>query len=51
MAIDARYHYVKRHYSREEAKLVADASRASLEKIAELVQRYGIDCHFKRVPG
>lgn len=51
VAIDARYHYVKRHYSREEAKLVADASRASLEKIAELVQRYGIDCHFKRVPG
>jgi glycine/D-amino acid oxidase-like deaminating enzyme/nitrite reductase/ring-hydroxylating ferredoxin subunit len=51
VAIDARYHYVKRHYSREEAKLVADASRASLEKIAELVQRYGINCHFKRVPG
>jgi glycine/D-amino acid oxidase-like deaminating enzyme/nitrite reductase/ring-hydroxylating ferredoxin subunit len=50
-AIDARYHYVKRHYSKEEAKLVADASRASLEKIAELVQRYSIDCHFRRVPG
>jgi glycine/D-amino acid oxidase-like deaminating enzyme/nitrite reductase/ring-hydroxylating ferredoxin subunit len=51
VAIDARYHYVKRHYSREEARLVADASRASLEKIAELVQRYAIDCHFRRVPG
>jgi len=51
VAIDARYHYVKRHYSKEEAKLVADASRASLEKIAELVERYAIDCHFKRVPG
>jgi glycine/D-amino acid oxidase-like deaminating enzyme/nitrite reductase/ring-hydroxylating ferredoxin subunit len=51
VAIDARYHYVKRHYSAEEARLVADASRASLEKIAELVQRYSIDCHFRRVPG
>jgi glycine/D-amino acid oxidase-like deaminating enzyme/nitrite reductase/ring-hydroxylating ferredoxin subunit len=51
VALDARYHYVKRHYSKEEAKLVADASRASLEKIAELVQRYSIDCHFRRVPG
>ena len=50
VAIDARYHFVKRHYSAEEAKLVADASRASLEKIAELVQRYSIDCHFRRVP-
>lgn len=51
VALDARYHYVKRHYSKEEAKLVADASRASLEKIAELVQRLSIDCHFRRVPG
>jgi glycine/D-amino acid oxidase-like deaminating enzyme/nitrite reductase/ring-hydroxylating ferredoxin subunit len=51
VAIDARYHYVQRHYSKEEAKLVAGASQASLEKIAELVQRYSIDCHFKRVPG
>ena len=50
-AIDARYHYIKRHYSKEEAKLVADASRASLEKIAELVQRFSIDCHFRRLPG
>jgi glycine/D-amino acid oxidase-like deaminating enzyme/nitrite reductase/ring-hydroxylating ferredoxin subunit len=51
VALDARYHYVQRHYSKDEAKLVADASRASLEKIAELVQRYSIDCHFRRVPG
>ena len=50
-AIDARYHYIKRHYSKEEAKLVASASHASLEKIAELVQRFSIDCHFRRVPG
>ena len=51
VALDARYHYVRRKYSAEEARLVADASRAALEKIAELVQRYSIDCRFKRVPG
>lgn len=50
-AIDARYHYIRRHYSKEEAKLVADATRASIGKIAELVQRFSIDCHFQRVPG
>src|SRR5215211_7968696 len=51
VALDARYHYVRRKYSLEEARLVADASRASIEKIAELVQRYSIDCRFRRVPG
>jgi glycine/D-amino acid oxidase-like deaminating enzyme len=51
VALDARYHYVRRKYSVDEAKLVADASRASLEKIAELVGRHAIQCHFKRVPG
>ena len=51
VALDARYHYVKRHYSKEEARLVADASRASLEKIADFVRRYSIDCRFRRVPG
>lgn len=51
VAIDARYHYIKRHYSKEEAKLVAEASRASIEKIAENVQRHSIECRFRRVPG
>jgi glycine/D-amino acid oxidase-like deaminating enzyme/nitrite reductase/ring-hydroxylating ferredoxin subunit len=51
VALDARYHYIRRKYSAEEARLVADASRASLEKIAELVERYAIDCRFRRVPG
>jgi len=51
VAIDARYHYITRKYSREEAKLVADASRASLETIAEIVKRHSIDCRFRRVPG
>jgi len=51
VAIDAGYNYVRRKYSGEEAKLVADAQRSALEKIADLVERYSIDCHFKRVPG
>lgn len=51
VAVDARYHYIRRKYTRDEARLVADASRASLEKIADLVQRYAIDCGFQRVPG
>jgi glycine/D-amino acid oxidase-like deaminating enzyme/nitrite reductase/ring-hydroxylating ferredoxin subunit len=50
-AVDARYHYLRRTFGTEEAKLVASASHASLEKIAELVSRHGIDCHFRRVPG
>lgn len=50
-AIDARYHYVRRKYSAEEAKLVAEASRASIEKIAELIDKYSIECRFRRVPG
>jgi glycine/D-amino acid oxidase-like deaminating enzyme/nitrite reductase/ring-hydroxylating ferredoxin subunit len=50
-AIDAGYNYVRRKYSLDEAKLVAGAQRAAVEKIAELVERYRIDCHFKRVPG
>ncbi|MEA2463884.1 MAG: hypothetical protein QOJ98_1631, partial [Acidobacteriota bacterium] len=50
-AIDAGYNYVRRKYSLDEAKLVADSQRAAVEKIAELVERHGIDCRFKRVPG
>jgi glycine/D-amino acid oxidase-like deaminating enzyme/nitrite reductase/ring-hydroxylating ferredoxin subunit len=50
-AVDARYHYLRRVFGKDEARLVADASHASMEKIAELVDRLGIDCHFRRVPG
>lgn len=50
VALDARYHYIKRKYSLEDARRVADASKASLEKITELVARHAIDCHFRRVP-
>jgi glycine/D-amino acid oxidase-like deaminating enzyme/nitrite reductase/ring-hydroxylating ferredoxin subunit len=51
VAIDARYHYIQRKYGKDEARLVAGASKASLETIAELVQRHAIDCRFRRVPG
>lgn len=51
VAIDARYHSIRRKYGREEARLVAEASLASIETIAALVQRYSIDCRFQRVPG
>jgi glycine/D-amino acid oxidase-like deaminating enzyme/nitrite reductase/ring-hydroxylating ferredoxin subunit len=49
-AVDARYHFLRRKYSKEEARLVAQASRASIEQIASLIDRYRIDCHFRRVP-
>jgi glycine/D-amino acid oxidase-like deaminating enzyme/nitrite reductase/ring-hydroxylating ferredoxin subunit len=51
VSVDWRYHFLRRKYGADEARAVADASRASLEKIAELVERYAIDCHFRRVPG
>jgi glycine/D-amino acid oxidase-like deaminating enzyme/nitrite reductase/ring-hydroxylating ferredoxin subunit len=50
-AVDARYHYIRRKYSVDDAKLVAQASRAAIEKIAELIERHAIDCRFRRVPG
>lgn len=50
-AIDARYHYIRRKYSGDDARLVADAGRAAIETIAELVDKHSIDCRFRRVPG
>ena len=50
-AVDARYHYVRRKYGEEDARLVAEASRASIETIRELIGKYAIDCRFRRVPG
>jgi glycine/D-amino acid oxidase-like deaminating enzyme/nitrite reductase/ring-hydroxylating ferredoxin subunit len=51
VSLDAGYHYIRRKYSTDEAKLAASAQQAGVDKIAELVERYSIDCHFKRVPG
>jgi glycine/D-amino acid oxidase-like deaminating enzyme/nitrite reductase/ring-hydroxylating ferredoxin subunit len=50
-AVDARYHYIRRKYSETDAKLVAEASRASIETIKRLIERYSIDCRFRHVPG
>jgi glycine/D-amino acid oxidase-like deaminating enzyme/nitrite reductase/ring-hydroxylating ferredoxin subunit len=50
-AVDARYHDLRRSFNQETARLVADASRKSIDKIEELAKRFGIDCRFERVPG
>ena len=50
-AVDARYHSIAKDFSKEAAKLVAEASHASIEQIATLVRQYSIDCGFRRVPG
>ena len=50
-AVDARYHSLQRSFSKDDARLVAEASRASIEQIRQLIERYGIECRFRRVPG
>lgn len=50
-AIDARYYDVARAFSKEASRLVADASRASIEQIAALIDRFRIRCRFRRLPG
>jgi glycine/D-amino acid oxidase-like deaminating enzyme/nitrite reductase/ring-hydroxylating ferredoxin subunit len=50
-AVDARYQHIQRNHGKDAARLVAEASRASIEQIAELVERHAIDCRFRRVPG
>ncbi|HVS33151.1 MAG TPA: FAD-dependent oxidoreductase, partial [Thermoanaerobaculia bacterium] len=50
-AVDARYYFIARVFDKEAARLVAQASRASIEQIAQLVHEFAIQCRFKRVPG
>lgn len=50
-AVDSRYHSIAKNHGRKAAGLVAEASRASIETIARLIERYGIDCRFRRLPG
>src|SRR5215212_2501585 len=50
-AVDVRYHFIRRSFGDEEARTVASASRAAIEKIDELAKRYAIECEFERVPG
>ncbi len=50
-AIDRRYHSIARTFSKDAARLVAEASRASIEHIASNIRELAIDCRFRRVPG
>lgn len=50
-AIDARYFSIARTFSKEAASQVGEASRASIEQIAEFVDKFKIACAFRRVPG
>lgn len=50
-AVDARYRYLDRAFSKDVSRQVAAASRAAIERIAANIRELGIDCHFKRVPG
>jgi len=50
-AVDVRYHFLRRSFDEESARIVASASRAAIEKIDELAKKYAIECDFERVPG
>lgn len=50
-AIDARYATIARTFSKEAARLAADASRSSINQIESFVQRLNINCRFQRLPG
>ena len=50
-AVDARYHWIRRKYGKDEARLVADASRAAMEQIESFVSRFNIACHYRKLPG
>lgn len=50
-AIDTRFKTLKRDFGKEGAALAAQASRASIERIAGFVSELGIDCRFRRLPG
>ena len=50
-AVDARYHSIAKDFDKDAARLVAEASRASIEQIASFVERYSIRCGFRRLPG
>jgi glycine/D-amino acid oxidase-like deaminating enzyme/nitrite reductase/ring-hydroxylating ferredoxin subunit len=50
-AIDTRYHDVESAFGRDGARLVAQSSRAAIERIAAIVAGHSIECAFERVPG
>jgi glycine/D-amino acid oxidase-like deaminating enzyme/nitrite reductase/ring-hydroxylating ferredoxin subunit len=50
-AVDARYHTIRKDFGREAARLVADASRSSIEQIDAFIRQHNIRCRFRRLPG
>lgn len=50
-AADERYKDLISSLGEENAKLVAESSRAAIERIAQFVSEEQIDCDFERVPG
>jgi glycine/D-amino acid oxidase-like deaminating enzyme/nitrite reductase/ring-hydroxylating ferredoxin subunit len=50
-AVDTRYHQIEASFGREGARLVAESSRAAIEKVAELAAKLSLPCDLVRRPG
>lgn len=50
-AIDTRYWQIERDFGKDGAKLVAQSSRAAIERVAGLAEELAIPCNFTRRPG
>ena len=50
-AVDTRYHKLESSFGKEGARLVAESSRAAIERIALNVSNHRMECGFARVPG
>jgi glycine/D-amino acid oxidase-like deaminating enzyme/nitrite reductase/ring-hydroxylating ferredoxin subunit len=50
-AVDTRYHQLESSFGKAGARLVAESSRAAIERIGDIAATYGIDCAYERVPG
>jgi glycine/D-amino acid oxidase-like deaminating enzyme/nitrite reductase/ring-hydroxylating ferredoxin subunit len=49
--LDTRYYDIEREIGEARTSLVAESSAEAIEQIATLVERFGIQCGFERVPG
>lgn len=49
--IDTRYFEIESDFGKEGAKLVAESSRAAIEKVARIVEVLSVPCDFRRRPG
>jgi glycine/D-amino acid oxidase-like deaminating enzyme len=50
-AVDTRYHQIEKDFGKDGARLVANSSRAAIEKVAALTLAHGIASNFVRRPG